>query len=498
MRFWKRRAPGQAPPPDADDAGDVGAHAAGAAVLDAPSARAALHLAQDLPDDDPRRALLLEKALQCPDRGDRARAALLLGGVRQRRDDLRGALRATRAALTAGDAAVAPHAWLQLATLLQALDDDAGAEWALDNAAATSGPDAVLAARIDRARDALPPAPTGMSDDPEDDARLGLELEHSGDIEGAAAAYRRADRLGSADGASNIGFFHLGWNEPELAEECYRRADQRGSRNGSFRLGMMLQQRGELDAAEAAYTRGLQRGSWRAAANLGYLRMQRGNLAGAVAPLQSAEQTCDDPDTLPRIRGWLTELRTGQAPGTPSTPVSPAPGRRSVVPPRRVPDAAHPRSVVVEGPLTEGAALHAADRIRRLDATAGEVAVLLDSPGGTLQAALALYDELRLARNPVATYAIGQVSGLATLLLAAGTPGRRYAVRGCRITLVGPDDRRMPATDQREVQRLLAGLYAEHTGRSQAQIRADWQSGRDLTPEQARAYGLVDEIVDPG
>jgi ABC-2 type transport system permease protein len=122
---------------------------------------------------------------------------------------------------------------------------------------------------------------------------LGVLLEDRGELEGAEAAYRRADERGSAEGASNLGVLLEDRGELEGAEAAYRRADERGDGGGASNLGVLLEERGELEGAEAAYRRADERGSAEGAFNLGDLLEQRGDLQGAEAAYRRADERGD-------------------------------------------------------------------------------------------------------------------------------------------------------------------------------------------------------------
>ena len=136
---------------------------------------------------------------------------------------------------------------------------------------------------------------------------LGVLLEERGELEGAEAAYRRADQRGDGDGASNLGVLLEERGELEGAEAAYRRADQRGSAEGAYNLGDLLEQRGDLQGAEAAYRRADERGDGGGAFNLGVLLQQRGELEGAEAAYRRAVRS-DDPDVAGRALEALQTL----------------------------------------------------------------------------------------------------------------------------------------------------------------------------------------------
>ncbi|SEG85875.1 Serine/threonine protein kinase [Thermomonospora echinospora] len=120
--------------------------------------------------------------------------------------------------------------------------------------------------------------------------RDGQDLERAGDLRGAEAAYRRADELGSGDGASDLGVLLYERHDVAGAEVALRRADRRGNAMGTFRLGVLLQDRGDLTEAETAYRRAARRGSCLAAYNLGLMLAEQDDKEAARIAFEQAAQ----------------------------------------------------------------------------------------------------------------------------------------------------------------------------------------------------------------
>jgi ATP-dependent Clp protease, protease subunit len=156
------------------------------------------------------------------------------------------------------------------------------------------------------------------------------------------------------------------------------------------------------------------------------------------------------------------------------------------------------RAVWLRGEVTDLTANEVIAKLLFLqfESAEAETRLLIDSPGGSVTAALAVYDTMQFVRTPIATYAVGEASGVAAMLLAAGTPGRRWLCGGARVTLGTVWS--ASGGETREVERLrgvLYSIYAHHTGRSREEIEAAHR-GQWLGPEAARAVGLVDGLVD--
>lgn len=133
-----------------------------------------------------------------------------------------------------------------------------------------------------------------------------------------------------------------------------------------------------------------------------------------------------------------------------------------------------------------------------------DIALYINSPGGSITAGMAVYDTIQFVRPQVATYCIGQAASMGALLLAAGAPGKRYALPNSRILLHEPSISGLSgqATDidihAREILRLRAvinKLLAKHTGQPMERISKDVNRDFIMDAEEAKAYGIVDEII---
>jgi ATP-dependent Clp protease protease subunit len=160
------------------------------------------------------------------------------------------------------------------------------------------------------------------------------------------------------------------------------------------------------------------------------------------------------------------------------------------------------RQVFLRGRLDDTLASTVISQLLLLGRTAadGSIDLYVDSPGGTVGAALAVYDFIRTMRATVSTTCLGQVSGAAVLVLAGGAAGRRFAMPHARIQLAEPeadqlaDVQRMAAEATRQRERWLESL-AQHTAHSSEHVASDLSNSRWLSAGEARDYGLVDGIV---
>ncbi|SHG46397.1 ClpP family protease [Geodermatophilus nigrescens] len=132
-----------------------------------------------------------------------------------------------------------------------------------------------------------------------------------------------------------------------------------------------------------------------------------------------------------------------------------------------------------------------------------DVHLYVNSPGGSVDAGLAVYDTMRFIGCDVATYAFGMAASMGQFLLTAGTPGKRHALPHTRILVHQPSagvggtqsDIAIQADVLRRLKRQVNELQALHTGQDVERIERDSDRDRWFTPEEARAYGLVDHVV---
>jgi ATP-dependent Clp protease, protease subunit len=133
-----------------------------------------------------------------------------------------------------------------------------------------------------------------------------------------------------------------------------------------------------------------------------------------------------------------------------------------------------------------------------------DIALYINSPGGSVLAGLAVYDTMRLIPNDVITLAMGLAGSMGQFLLCAGTAGKRFALPHAQILMhqgsagLGGTaaDVEIYATQLERLSRVMSGLTAQHTGQAIETIIADGQRDRWFSAQEAVAYGLVDHIVE--
>ncbi len=132
-----------------------------------------------------------------------------------------------------------------------------------------------------------------------------------------------------------------------------------------------------------------------------------------------------------------------------------------------------------------------------------EISFYINSPGGYVSAGLSIYDTMQYIRPQVTTMCLGQAASMGSLLLAAGEPGKRYALPNARIMIHQPSGGAQgQATDieiqAREILKLRARLndiYVKHTGQPLETIDAAMERDNFMDPEEAKAFGLIDQVV---
>ncbi len=132
-----------------------------------------------------------------------------------------------------------------------------------------------------------------------------------------------------------------------------------------------------------------------------------------------------------------------------------------------------------------------------------DIAIYINSPGGSVSAGLAIYDIMQYVPNDVATYAMGMAASMGQFLLCAGAPGKRFAMPHAQVMLHQPhggiggtaSDIRIQAEQILYVKRILAERTAMHTGQTVEQIEKDSDRDRWFTADQAKEYGFLDHVV---
>ena len=164
------------------------------------------------------------------------------------------------------------------------------------------------------------------------------------------------------------------------------------------------------------------------------------------------------------------------------------------------------RIIFLAGPVEDGMAALICAQLLHLEAEnpKKEIQMYINSPGGVVTSGLAIYDTMQYIRCPVSTLCLGMAASMASVLLCAGTTGRRLALPNSRILLHQPlGGARGQATDieihAKEILYLrqkLTDIYVKHTKQDFEKIRRDTERDFYLSADDAKTYGLVDEVVN--
>ncbi|MGY0497228.1 ATP-dependent Clp protease proteolytic subunit [Nocardia sp. FBN12] len=134
-----------------------------------------------------------------------------------------------------------------------------------------------------------------------------------------------------------------------------------------------------------------------------------------------------------------------------------------------------------------------------------DITMYINSPGGSFTALMAIYDTMQYVRPDVVTVCLGQAASAAAVLLAAGAPGKRAALPNARILIHQPSsggvqgqvsDLEIAAAEIERMRRLMEVTISRHTGKPEEQVRKDTDRDKILTAEEAKDYGIIDQVFD--
>jgi ATP-dependent Clp protease protease subunit len=133
-----------------------------------------------------------------------------------------------------------------------------------------------------------------------------------------------------------------------------------------------------------------------------------------------------------------------------------------------------------------------------------DINIYINSPGGDINALFAIYDTMQYVKPDITTICFGQAASAAAVLLAAGTPGKRLALKHSRILIHQPysgaqgqvSDIEIAASEIQRLKVSLEEVLAFHTGQTPEKISADTDRDFVMTADQAKEYGIIDEVID--
>ncbi len=163
------------------------------------------------------------------------------------------------------------------------------------------------------------------------------------------------------------------------------------------------------------------------------------------------------------------------------------------------------RIIFMVGPVNDGVASLICAQLLFLESENPnkDIAFYINSPGGMVTSGLAIYDTMQYIRPPVSTLCIGQAASMGSLLLTAGAKGKRYTLPNSRIMIHQPSggfqgqatDIEIHAKEILQTRARLNEIYAHHTGQSVKVIEEAMERDKFLSPEEAKTFGLIDDVV---
>ncbi|MDF7799492.1 ATP-dependent Clp endopeptidase proteolytic subunit ClpP [Pontiellaceae bacterium B1224] len=133
-----------------------------------------------------------------------------------------------------------------------------------------------------------------------------------------------------------------------------------------------------------------------------------------------------------------------------------------------------------------------------------DISLYINSPGGVVTAGLAIYDTMQFLKCDITTYCMGQAASMGAVLLAAGAPGKRFALPNARIMIHQPlggaqgqaTDIQIQAQEIQRIKQILNGILASHSGKKVEDLEKDTDRDNFMSAAQAAKYGLIDEVVE--
>jgi ATP-dependent Clp protease protease subunit len=163
------------------------------------------------------------------------------------------------------------------------------------------------------------------------------------------------------------------------------------------------------------------------------------------------------------------------------------------------------RIIFLNGPVDDGVSSLVCSQLLFLESEnpTKDISMYINSPGGIVTSGLAIYDTMEYVRPDISTVCMGQAASMGSLLLMAGAAGKRYSLPNARIMTHQPSggfqgqatDIEIHAREILDLRKRLNGIYEQHTGKSQKQVEKIMERDTFMTAEDAKAFGLIDEVV---
>ncbi|MGR3418036.1 ATP-dependent Clp protease proteolytic subunit [Paracoccus sp. (in: a-proteobacteria)] len=165
------------------------------------------------------------------------------------------------------------------------------------------------------------------------------------------------------------------------------------------------------------------------------------------------------------------------------------------------------RIIFVSGPVHDGMSTLVCAQLLFLEAEnpSKDISMYINSPGGVVTSGLSIYDTMQYIRPKVSTLVVGQAASMGSLLLAAGEPGLRFSLPNSRVMVHQASggyqgqatDILIHARETEKLKRRLNEIYVKHTGKSLAEVEEALERDRFMSPDEAKEWGLIDEVVQP-
>ncbi|MBP6678421.1 MAG: ATP-dependent Clp protease proteolytic subunit [Paracoccus sp.] len=163
------------------------------------------------------------------------------------------------------------------------------------------------------------------------------------------------------------------------------------------------------------------------------------------------------------------------------------------------------RIIFLSGPVHDGMATLISAQLLFLEAEnpTKDISMYINSPGGVVTAGLSIYDTMQYIKPRVSTLVVGQAASMGSLLLCAGQPGQRFSLPNSRVMVHQPSggfqgqatDILIHARETEKLKRRLNEIYVQHTGRTLDEVEQALERDRFMSPEEAKEWGLIDEIL---
>lgn len=163
------------------------------------------------------------------------------------------------------------------------------------------------------------------------------------------------------------------------------------------------------------------------------------------------------------------------------------------------------RIIFLSGPVHDGVATLISAQLLFLEAEnpTKDISMYINSPGGVVTSGLSIYDTMQYIKPRVSTLVVGQAASMGSLLLCAGQPGSRFSLPNSRVMVHQPSggfqgqatDILIHARETEKLKRRLNEIYVTHTGRTLAEVEEALERDRFMSPEEAKEWGLIDEIL---